>query len=43
MRSYLRLRAGGDLPMPYAAHLEAACLPQVEDIVKAAKKIMGKA
>ena len=29
--------AGKDVPMPYAANLEAVALPQVEDIVEAAK------
>ncbi len=29
--------AGKDVPMPYAANLEAMALPQVEDIVEAAK------
>lgn len=30
---------GEDVPMPYAANLEALALPQVTDIVKAAKKV----
>ena len=30
---------GEDVPMPYAANLEALALPQVADIVKAAKKV----
>jgi len=29
--------AGKDVPMPYAANLEKSALPQVEDIVEAAK------
>mgnify|MGYP000872348660 CR=1 FL=1 len=31
--------AGADVPMPYAANLEKLALPQVEDIVAAAKKV----
>lgn len=31
--------AGADVPMPYAANLEKLALPQVEDIVNAAKKV----
>lgn len=34
---------GGDVPMPYATQLEAAALPQIDDIVKAARKIVNKA
>ncbi|KAH6809856.1 Transketolase family protein [Perilla frutescens var. frutescens] len=30
--------AGADVPMPYAANLERMALPQVEDIVRAAKR-----
>ncbi|XP_020581938.1 pyruvate dehydrogenase E1 component subunit beta-1, mitochondrial-like [Phalaenopsis equestris] len=30
--------AGADVPMPYAANLEKLALPQVEDIVRAAKR-----
>uniref|UniRef100_M4ECE2 Pyruvate dehydrogenase E1 component subunit beta n=1 Tax=Brassica campestris TaxID=3711 RepID=M4ECE2_BRACM len=30
--------AGADVPMPYAANLERLALPQVEDIVRAAKR-----
>ncbi len=33
--------AGTDVPMPYAANLEAMSLPQVDGIVAAAKKILG--
>jgi pyruvate dehydrogenase E1 component beta subunit len=32
-----------EVPIPYAQHLEAAALPQVEDIVQAARQIMSKA
>ena len=32
-----------EVPMPYARHLEEAALPQVPDIVAAAKRVMGKA
>ena len=31
--------SGKDVPMPYAANLEKLALPQVEDIVSAAKSI----
>jgi len=31
--------AGADVPMPYAANLEKLALPQIEDIVNAAKKV----
>jgi pyruvate/2-oxoglutarate/acetoin dehydrogenase E1 component len=34
--------AGAEVPMPYAANLEAAALPQVADIVAAVKKVMNK-
>lgn len=34
---------GADVPMPYAANLEAAALPQVDDILRAARKIVNKA
>lgn len=30
--------AGADIPMPYAANLERLALPQVEDVVRAAKR-----
>lgn len=33
---------GVEIPMPYAQHLEAASLPQVEDIVRVAKRVVGK-
>ena len=29
---------GADVPMPYAASLEASCLPQVADIVNAVRR-----
>lgn len=29
--------------MPYAANLEAAALPQVDDIVRVVKRLVGKA
>ena len=31
--------AGKDVPMPYAANLEAMALPQVQDIIEAAKDV----
>jgi pyruvate dehydrogenase E1 component beta subunit len=34
---------GVEVPMPYAANLEAAALPTVDDIVRLAKKTAGKA
>jgi pyruvate dehydrogenase E1 component beta subunit len=33
---------GADVPMPYAGVLEAAALPSVEDIVRVAKRMLGK-
>lgn len=33
---------GVEVPMPYAANLEAAALPTVDDIVRTAKKVCGK-
>ena len=33
---------GAEVPMPYAANLEAAALPSIEDIVRAVKRVMGK-
>ena len=33
---------GVDIPMPYAANLEKAALPQVEDIVRVAKRVCYK-
>ena len=33
---------GVEVPMPYAANLEAAALPTVADVVIAAKKVCGK-
>ncbi|KAL9274702.1 Pyruvate dehydrogenase E1 component subunit beta-1, mitochondrial-like protein, partial [Drosera capensis] len=30
--------AGADIPMPYAANLERLAVPQIEDIVRAAKR-----
>lgn len=32
---------GADVPMPYTKSLEIAALPQSNDIVEAAKKILG--
>jgi hypothetical protein len=34
--------AGAEIPMPYAPNLEAMCLPQIDDIVKAAKVVLNK-
>lgn len=33
---------GADVPMPYAQHLEVACVPQIQDIVRVAKRVCGK-
>lgn len=33
---------GVEVPMPYAANLEAAALPSVDDVVAAARKVCGK-
>jgi len=30
---------GRDVPMPYAMNLEAKCVPQVENIVNAVKRV----
>lgn len=35
--------AGKDVPLPYAANLEKLALPQIEDIVEAAKKVCYRA
>jgi pyruvate/2-oxoglutarate/acetoin dehydrogenase E1 component len=32
---------GAEVPMPYAAHLEAAALPQAETIARAAREVLG--
>ena len=32
---------GVDVPMPYAANLEAAALPQIDDIIRVTKKILN--
>ena len=32
---------GAEVPMPYAAHLERAAIPQVEDVVAAARRVVG--
>jgi len=34
---------GAEVPIPYAKHLEDASVPQVEDVVTAARKVMGAA
>jgi len=36
-----RVLGSAHVPMPYSPHLEDACLPQKEDIVKAAREMMG--
>ncbi len=36
----LRRVCGREVPMPYAAHLEDACLPQAESIVAAARELV---
>lgn len=33
---------GVEVPMPYAANLEAAALPQVDDIVRVTKRMLNK-
>jgi pyruvate dehydrogenase E1 component beta subunit len=33
---------GVEIPMPYAAHLETASLPQIDDVVRVVKKMLGK-
>lgn len=39
----LRRVCGREVPMPYAAHLEDACLPQVDAIVTAARELAAPA
>jgi pyruvate dehydrogenase E1 component beta subunit len=34
---------GKDVPMPYAANLERLAIPQVEDVVAAAKQVCYRA
>jgi pyruvate dehydrogenase E1 component beta subunit len=34
---------GAEVPIPYAKHLEDAAVPQVDDVVAAARKVMGRA
>lgn len=34
--------AGAEIPTPYATQLELASFPQVEDIIKATKKMLNK-
>ncbi len=36
-----RRLAGAETPIPYAAHLERGVVPQVDDIVRVAKEILG--
>jgi pyruvate dehydrogenase E1 component beta subunit len=31
-----------DIPLPYAAHLEAVCIPQVDDIVRVAERVCAR-
>ena len=33
---------GADIPLPYAANLEKQALPQVDDVVKIVRRMMGK-
>ena len=33
---------GAEVPMPYAANLEKAALPQLEDVIRVVKRVMGK-
>jgi pyruvate/2-oxoglutarate/acetoin dehydrogenase E1 component len=33
---------GTEIPTPYAANLEALAFPQVEEIVKMARQVVGK-
>lgn len=33
---------GAEVPMPYAANLEAAALPQIPDIVRVVKRMLNK-
>lgn len=38
----LRRVCGAEVPIPYAAHMEQAAIPQIEDIVAAAREVMGR-
>jgi pyruvate dehydrogenase E1 component beta subunit len=33
---------GAELPTPYAANLELQCFPQVEDVVKKIREVVGR-
>ena len=37
----LRRVCGAEVPIPYAAHMEQAAIPQVDDIVAAAREVVG--
>jgi len=34
--------SGADVPLPYARELEQACIPHAADVVKAARRVMGR-
>lgn len=42
MDAPLRRVCGAEVPIPYAAHMERAALPQVDDIVVAARELVGR-
>lgn len=33
---------GAEVPMPYATNLEKAALPQIEDVIRVVKRVVGK-
>ena len=39
---FARPPAGAEVPMPYAANLEVAALPQLDEITKAVRTVLGK-
>ena len=39
---FLRICIAMQVPMPYAANLEAAALPKPDDVVRVAKRMLGK-
>ncbi len=41
MDAPLRRVCGAEVPIPYAAHMEQAAIPQVDDIVAAAREVVG--
>lgn len=38
----IEILAGANTPIPFNLHLEAACVPQEDDVIQAVKRVMGK-